>query len=192
MQGGRAEEDGAGWLCVYVCACMYLRQCHWLLSLPRQVMGATFVKPLWSHFMYLCAGKGKKKKKDRPWKQCLHSMQYSTAPLHNQAQHLISHRRNSWSEALSKGEKESTDSKVWTLLKKAIWLAPSEALSHHFGKASTQRGEKQEKGKSMKDTKKRLGERWKRLMRTNGGGKKQSKLRQKVGGENRKGREEET
>lgn len=44
----------------------------------------------------------------------------------------------------------------------------------------------------MKDTKKRLGERWKRLMRTNGGGKKESKLRQKVGGENRKGREEET
>lgn len=50
-------------------------------------------------------------------------------------------------------------------------VAPSEALSHHFGNASTQRREKQ---KSKKDTEKRAGERWKWLMRTNGGGKKKS------------------
>lgn len=53
-------------------------------------------------------------------------------------------------------------------------VAPSEVLSHHFGSASTQRREKPEKGKSKKDTEERAGERWKWLMRTNGGGKKES------------------
>ena len=53
-------------------------------------------------------------------------------------------------------------------------VAPSKALSHHFGNASTQRIEKPEKRKSKEDTEKRAGERWKRLMRTNGGGKKES------------------
>ncbi len=53
-------------------------------------------------------------------------------------------------------------------------VAPSKALSHHFGNDSTQRREKPEKRKSKKDTEKRAGERWKQLMRTNGGGKKKS------------------
>lgn len=53
-------------------------------------------------------------------------------------------------------------------------VAPSEALSHHFGNASTQRREKLEKGESKSKTEKRAGERWKWLMRTSGGGKKES------------------
>lgn len=53
-------------------------------------------------------------------------------------------------------------------------VAPSKALSHHFGNASTQRREEHEKGNSKKCTEKRAGEGWKWLMRTNGSGKKES------------------